>query len=191
MTDQDIDRWTAAWREGTPPVADLARLARRERRWLLTWIAFDWLVAAGLVAFAAWIWVNDTAPGMRFVAVAVVVLTLVALAFTVRNWRGSLAGDRSSATDFLALAMHRSRARQRYIRFGWLLLAANVVVITIAFTMDYADLGRERLPELIGLIGLVIAVSAGILSVWGRRERRRAARLAAMRDAMERTGDEQ
>ena len=25
MTDQDIERWTAEWRAGAPPVADLAR----------------------------------------------------------------------------------------------------------------------------------------------------------------------
>ena len=52
MTDRDIERWTAEWRAGAPPVADLARLARRESRQIGAWIALDWIFGAGLLAFA-------------------------------------------------------------------------------------------------------------------------------------------
>lgn len=190
MSDPDIDRWTGDWRAAAPPVADLARMARRERLWLLTWIAFDWAVGLGFIALAIWIWFDDATPGLRFVAVAVVILVVGALAFTVRNWRGSLAGDRSSAADFLALSTHRSCARQRYIRFGWLLLAANVVVITIAFSLDTAQGRMELLPGTIASTCLVIAAAAGILWAWSRRERRRGARLAAMRHALQENGED-
>lgn len=189
MTDPDIDRWRAEWQAGAPQVADLARMARRERLWLLTWIAFDWAVGAGFIALAIWLWIDDASPGLRFVAVAVVVLIVAALAFTVRNWRGSLAGDRSSAADFLALSIHRSRARQRYVRFGWLLLAANVVVITIAFALDIAQGQMELRPRTIAVAGLAIGATAGILWAWARRERRRADRLAAMQRALQSNGD--
>jgi hypothetical protein len=184
MTDPDMDRWTADWKAGAPPAVDVVRMARRERRWLLTWIAVDWAVGAAFVALAIWIWFNESSPGMRFVAVAVVVLVVTALAFTVHNWRGTLAGDGASTVEFLELSMRRCKARQRYVRFGWLLLAGNVVVITIAFSLDIAKGQRELLPGMIVLTCLVTAVAAGILWLWGLRERRREERLVAMRRAL-------
>ena len=104
MSDQELDRWTSAWRDGTPPAEGLARMAQRERRLLTAWIALDWVVGAGLLAFAAWIWFAIGTPVMRFAAAGIVLLTIAVLAFTVVNWRGSLAGDRASAADFLGLA---------------------------------------------------------------------------------------
>ena len=51
MTDQDIERWTAEWRAGAPPVADLARTgAARAQAPHRRWIALDWIVGAGLLA---------------------------------------------------------------------------------------------------------------------------------------------
>jgi hypothetical protein len=185
MIDPDIDRWTADWKAGAPPAIDVVRMARRERRWLWTWIALDWAVGAVFIALAIWIWFNDSSPGMRFVAVAIVVLVAAALAFTMRNWRGTLAGDRASTVEFLELSMHRCKARQRYVRFGWLLLVGNVIVITIAFSLDIAKGQRELLPGMILLTCLVTATAAGILWLWGRRERRREERLVAMRRALQ------
>ena len=109
MTDQDIERWTAEWRAGAPPVADLARMAKRERRLLTAWIAFDWLVGAGLLAFAAWLWLEMRTPAMGIAAIGIAVLTVIVLAFTIFNWRGVLQADRASATDFLALAREAQR----------------------------------------------------------------------------------
>ena len=185
MNDPDIERWTAAWREGTPPGADLARRARRERRWLLAWVACDWIVGIAFIALAASIWMDNSSPGLRFVAVAVVGLILAALGFTVHNWRGSLGGDSTSATDFLALSRRRSKARRRYVRVGWLLLAANLVVITIAVSIDHASKQPGQLSATIAFACLATAVAAGILWFWGLRERRRAKRLEAMQKAME------
>ncbi len=184
MTDRDLERWAAAWREGTPPAVDLARMAARERRWLATWIALDWAVGAALLAFAAWIWFAIGTPVMRFAAAGIVALTLAVLAFTVVNWRGSLAGERASVADFLTLAGRRSRARLRYIRFGWWVLAADLAVIAGAVLIEVRDEGTARLPGILAMAALATAVAAGILSWWGRRERRRAARLEDLRRAL-------
>jgi len=185
MSDQDIDRWTAAWRAGAAPTADLARMARRERRLLTAWVALDWSVGAGLFAFAAWLWIAVDTPVARFAAIGIAALTVVVLAFTIVNWRGSFAGDRASASDFLALALTRSRARLRYIRFGWWVLAADLAVIGGAVALEIRDEGAARLPGILALAALATAVAAGILLWWGRRERRRAERLAAMQRAMQ------
>ena len=91
MKDQELERWTSAWREGTPPAADLAHMAQRERRLLTAWIAFDWVVGVGLLAFAAWIWFAIGTAVMIFSAIGIVLLTIAVLAFTVINWRGSFA----------------------------------------------------------------------------------------------------
>ncbi|MGH8197670.1 MAG: hypothetical protein ACRETI_05835 [Steroidobacteraceae bacterium] len=185
MTDQDIDRWTAAWQSGAPPTADLARMAQRERRILTAWIALDWTVGAGLIAFAAWLWFAVGTPVTRFAAAGIAVLTVVVLAFTVVNWRGSFAGDRASAADFLGLALARSRARLRYIRFGWWVLAADLVVIAGAVGLEIRDEGAARLPGILAMVALATAVAAGILLWWGQRECRRAQKLGAMQRAMQ------
>lgn len=184
MTDQDLDRWTSAWRDGTPPAEGLARMAQRERRLLTAWIAFDWVVGAGLLAFAAWIWFAIGTPVMRFAAIGIVLLTVAVLAFTVVNWRGTLAGDRASAADFLGLAIRRSRARLRYIRFGWWVLTADLVVIAGAFALEIQDEGLARLPGMLAATTVATAAAAAVLLWWGRRERRRAGRLAAMQQAL-------
>ena len=58
MTERDFDRWTADWQGDTPGTADLARMARRERRTLRAWIALDCIMGAALIAFAAWLWLR-------------------------------------------------------------------------------------------------------------------------------------
>jgi hypothetical protein len=185
MSDEDIDRWASAWRDGTKPAAaDLARMARRERRQLGAWIALDWVVGAGLLAFAAWLWFDDGTPVMRFAAAGIAVLTVVALAFTTINWRGSLRGMGAAATDFLALARARSEARRRYVRFGWWVLAADLAVIAGAALIEFRDEGAGRLPSMLGMAVLATAAAATILYAWGRRERRRAERLVALERAM-------
>lgn len=184
MTDPDLDRWTAEWQQGAPPAADLVRMARRERRLLLAWIAVDWLFGAAGFAFAAWLWLAVGTPMARFAAAGIAVLIVVVLAFSVVNWRGMLAGDRASNAEFLALAMARCRARLRYIRFGWRVLAADLVVIAGAFALEVRDEGAARLPGMIALTVAVTAVAAGILWWWGGRERRRMERLAAMQKAL-------
>jgi len=184
MKDQDLDRWMTAWRDGTPPAEGLARMAQRERRLLTAWIAFDWAVGAGLIAFAAWIWFAIGTPVMRFTAVGIVVLTIAVLAFTIVNWRGSFAGDRASAADFLALALRRSRARLRYIHCGWWVLAADLVIIAGAAVLEVRDEGAARLPGMLAAATVATAVAAAVLLWWGRRERRRAERLAAMQRAL-------
>ncbi len=185
MTDQDIERWTAEWRAGTPPVADLARMAKRERRLLTAWIAFDWLVGVGLLVFAVWMWLAIGTAPVGFAAISIWVLTIVVLGFTVINWRGMLAADRGSAAEFLAHAVRRSQARLRYIRFGWKILVADIIVVAGAMALEYRDEGTDRLPAM--LFSLIAATGsvAMVLLWWGRRERRRAERLAAMQRAMQ------
>ena len=184
MSDQELERWMTAWQDGTPPAGGLARMAQRERRLLTAWIALDWVVGAGLLAFAAWIWFAIGTPVLRFAAVGIVLLTIAVLAFTIVNWRGSLRGDRASATDFLELALRRSRARLRYIRFGWWVLASDLVVIAGAFVLEVRDEGAARLPVMLASATVATAVAAAVLWWWGRRERRRAERLTAIRHAL-------
>lgn len=184
MTDPDLDRWTAEWQQGAPPAPDLARMARRERRLLLAWIAADWLFGMAGFAFAAWLWFVLATPMARFAAAGIAVLIVAVLAFSVVNWRGMLAGDRASSAEFLALASERCRARLRYIRFGWWVLAADVVVIAGSAALEVRDEGAARLPGIIALTAAVTAAAAGILWWWGGRERRRMERLAAMQKAL-------
>ena len=184
MTDPDLDRWTAEWQQGTQPAPDLVRMARRERRLLLAWIAVDWIFGAAGFAFAAWLWFAVGTPATRFAAAGIVVLIVAALAFTIANWRGVLAVDRDNNLDFLVLAMARSRARLRYIRFGWKLLVADLVVIAGAMLLEARYEGPVRLLGALLMAATATAGAAGILWWWGGRERRRMERLAAMQKAL-------
>ena len=104
MTDRDIERWTAEWRAGAPPVADLARLARRESQVRSAHGSRSTGSSApDFWLSPTWLWFDDGSTVMRFAAAGIAVLTVVALAFSVINWRGSFASNRASATDFLAL----------------------------------------------------------------------------------------
>jgi len=184
MSDQELERWTAAWRAGSAAAPDLAVKARRERAWLFAWIASDWIVGIALLGVAAWLWISDGTTVMRFAAAGIVVLTVAALAFTTWNWRGSLAEEQASAAEFLALAERRSRARLRYVRFGWWVLAADLIIIAGAHWLMYVEEGAERLPAMFGMTIVAFAAAAAVLTWWGRREQRRAQRLAAMRQAL-------
>jgi hypothetical protein len=185
MSDPDMDRWASAWRDDPQAAtADLARLARRERRTLYAWIALDWAVGAGLLVFAVWMWLAIGTAPVGFAAIGIWVLTIVVLGFTVINWRGMLAADRSSAAEFLAYAVRRSQARLRYIRFGWKILVADIIVVGGAMALEYRDDGPDRLPVMLASLAAATGSVALLLLWWGRRERRRAERLAAMQRAM-------
>jgi len=185
MSDPDMDRWASAWRDDPQAAtADLARLARRERRTLYAWIAFDWLVGVGLLAFAIWMWLAIGTAPVGFAAIGIWVLTIVVLGFTVINWRGMLAADRQSASEFLAYAIRRSQARLRYIRFGWKILIADIIVVAGAMALEYRDEGADRLPAMFFSLIAATGSVAVVLLWWDRRERRRAERLDAMQRAM-------
>lgn len=184
MTDPDLDRWTAEWQQGTQPAPDLVRMARRERRWLLAWIAVDWIFGVAGIAFAAWLWFAIGTPTMRFAGAGIAILVVAVLAFSVANWRGVLAADRDNNFDFLALAMARCRARQRYIRFGWKVLVADLIVIAGAMLLEVRYEGPVRILNVLLLAAAATAFAAGMLWWWGRRERRRMERLAAMQQAL-------
>ena len=142
------------------------------------------------VACAAWLWFEVGTPTTRFAAGGIVVLTVVALAFSMNNWRGSLAADRASAADFLALAERRSRARLRYVRFGWWVLVADLVVIAGAMSLEVRDEGPDRMLPMLAMTA--IATGAAVASSCrggSRRERRRAQRLSALKRAMHRDPD--
>ncbi len=186
MSDPDMERWASAWRDDPESTtADLARMARRERRVLFAWIATDWIVGACLLACAAWLWLEVGTPATRFAAGGIVALTVVALAFSVNNWRGSLAADRASAADFLALAQRRSRARLRYVRFGWWILVADLIVIAGAVSLEVRDEGPDRMLPMLAMTAIVTGAAAAALAWWQRRERRRAKRLSALKNALQ------
>jgi hypothetical protein len=187
MSDPDIERWANAWREDSQTAAaDLGRMARRERRVLYAWIAMDWIVAAGLFACAAWLWFEAATPTTRFAAGGIVALTVIALAFSVNNWRGSLAADHASASDFLELAQRRSRARLRYVRFGWWVLVADLIVLAGAISLEVRDEGPERMLPMLAMTAVATGAAAAVLWWWERRERRRAGALSALKHAMQR-----
>jgi hypothetical protein len=187
MSDPDMERWASAWRDDPQSAtADLARMARRERRILYAWIGFDGLVGAAVLAFGAWMWLAIGTAPVRFAAVGIWVLTIVVLGFTVSNWRGMLAADRESAAEFLTIAIRRSQARLRYIRFGWQILVADIIVVAGAMALEYRDEGAARLPTMLFSLAVATGSVAIVLLWWGRRERRRAGRLTAMQRAMAR-----
>ena len=111
------------------------------------------------------------------------------LGFSVINWRGVLAADHESASGFLALAIRRSQARLRYIRFGWWILIADIIVVAGAMALEHRTGGAERLPGMLASLGAATASVALVLWWWSRRERRRAERLAAMQRALSPEGE--
>ena len=187
MTDQDIERWTAEWRAGSPPVADLARLARRESQVRSAHGSRSTgSVGAGLLAFAAWIWFDRYGSTvMRFAAVGIAVLTVVALAFSVINWRGSFAGDRGPppiSSRWPSRAAARGCATSASVAGCWSPMSSS---LRAPAAVEFRDEGFGRLPGMLVSATLATLAVAVVLFAWRRRERRRAERLAAMQRAMQ------
>jgi hypothetical protein len=75
-------------------------------------------------------------------------------------------------------------ARLRYIRFGSQILVADIIVVAGAMALEYRDEGAARLPTMLFSLAVATGSVAIVLLWWGRRERRRAERLAAVQRAM-------
>lgn len=181
----DIDSWSADWQStGTEQETSLDSIRRGFRRY--TWSAIgSWLVGLTMVVgTTAMGWREREAP-LIAAAIAVWILVAAAVAFDLRYRRGTwrLAGE--STRDYLELGRRQLIARLRGIRFGWGLLAAEVVFFSfwIPWVVGPASVGRSRaLLESFGfLLALVVVFAIGLAAARrrARSELRRLDRIGA------------
>ena len=121
MSDPDLERWASAWRDDPQSAtADLARMARRERRVLYAWIAVRLARRRRAARLRRMDVACDRHGPMRFAAIGIWVLTRR----RARLYRHQLARHARGRPRIRhripgAWPIRRSQARLRYVRFGW------------------------------------------------------------------------
>lgn len=167
MTGSDLELrdWMNAWQaaEDAPePAAREALLRQVKRRTLglALLAASEAALTAGTLALLAWLVRRSPYAVDWALAAGLAFLALGALAFTVWNRRGVWRAPAETTAALLAFSLARARRRQRGLRAGWWLLAAELALFVPWIWL--------RLVEATGAppAGADLAWSYGFLAFW-------------------------
>lgn len=130
----DLQDWIRDWQQTTPgprPAPEtLARLVRRRSMQLRVWIIGEWVVGlVGLIA-VSYLALTMRDPIERTAMAMLAAICVGALAFGWVNWRGAFDGVGASTTAYLDLSMRRLDRIRRALVAGWILLTAELAVMT-------------------------------------------------------------
>lgn len=190
----DFREWIADWQAETtasprPTPAEEIRLhVRKRERWLRLWLMGDVVFGLGALAFLVHRVLTQPDPieklAMSLLALAVVGLGL----FEAWTWRGSFASAAETPSDYLSVALDRSRRLRRSLRAGWPLLAAQVLIFTPwVWYQLYGDGTASSLAETRfawGFLAFMVGLGALALSLAQRWVSRDARRLKALRQEL-------
>jgi hypothetical protein len=190
MVDQELKDWQAAWQapaENTwhAPPFDIRSHAARTGRRLTVRYAAGCLWALALLAFSAVYALQHPTLQWLLWAAAVWIATLAAVGFMIWNGRGLwTAADRSTAA-YVELSRKRCLAELRMIRFGYMLLWAELAVVIPWLLWNFFSKrglpGFDPVAHLTGFAALLV-LTVGYL-VWFTIYRRRKLReLAVLAD---------
>lgn len=131
---ETVNGWTELverWREDArpAPVASLRRRIATERRRMLWWVVADVVVSGAYVLLVVWALARYPGPWSRLLAADVGVMLAAAWVFAFWNRRGVWQPLGETTETYLALARLRCRRRLHAIRFGWIMLAAQVTLV--------------------------------------------------------------
>jgi hypothetical protein len=158
-----MNEWTELverWRDGERPVSLEAlreRIAAERRRMLLR-VAADVMVSLTFGIVAAWMLWRHPGLWSRMFAADGGVLLLTAWGFAFWNNRGAWRPLGDTTESYLAFSRLRSRRRLLAIRFGWVILVAQLV-----FVASWAAFGPRGGPA----AGRALAIALPALTVAG------------------------
>lgn len=173
MNDPELESWGQAWRQQPAMLADLRARTAREQRRLVLWIAADALAVLALAALSASLLLQAGDPTQQMAGIMMGIITVACGAFLAINWRGSFTQGAESARDHLALQRRRALAKLSYVRFSWVLMAAQSLLVAAILWMRLHE-APPRPPRLVALALLAVAfVAACGVTLWLQRSARR------------------
>jgi mannose/fructose/N-acetylgalactosamine-specific phosphotransferase system component IIC len=172
---QDWSKLLSIWADHGPsaevPSALVRSVQRATLRQALT-VAGEWLLGAGLFAFALAIMIRNRGIDTFVWGFAVCWFTAMALDFSYRVRRGTWQAAGRSTLDYLALARERVQGRRRMIRFQWKLLGLEVLfllgwhITAVILQANTASGAAAIRPFNVAYAVAVIAVMTAALAAW-------------------------
>jgi hypothetical protein len=181
-SDRELQQWADAWQQQsepqTGPEAIRAYVGRRSR--LLTmWVSSEIVICAAALGFLLLRTMTKMDPVEQLAMGLLALIAAGSLLFSVWNWRNALRASADTTSAFLALSIDRVRRLRRAIRFGWGILAAELLVLGpwIWYRLyggqqpPTADAERFAWGLLVGITGLALLFMIGVQR-WLFRETR-------------------
>lgn len=192
LPDRELETWIADWQEepelGAEVREAIHRRVRRRGVGLALLTAFELAFAAAMLVFLLRFALTHPHPSDVATMSGLSLLVVGALAFGVWNRRGVWRPSAQTTAAFLDLAIVRCRRRLRSVRFGYGLLATEVVLFVpwLGFHLATDPPGASWLTGPLGAYGFLAAVAGVALAallVLGRGARRELAALNELRRA--------
>lgn len=133
-SDPELQEWRDIWRASADAPAGAAatiyRHVRRRSRLLWLWLAGE--VAVTAVVTPSLVWLAIRSEGVEQLALLLlIVLVIGMLGFSFWNWRGTVRQSGRTTSAFLQLSTRRVQKLRRAIGAGWLLLVAEVGILSV------------------------------------------------------------
>lgn len=167
-SNSDVEIWRLSWKTEEIPVSaafDVRREGRRQERRLRAKHIFELGFAVVLIAFAGiFLRVNFSTETLIW-AIVIWTTTMAATAFSVWNWRVLWEAAGQSTTEYVAAYRTRCMAGLRAVRFGFGLLAVQLLITVPWLTWDFSrhTLSGTRYAVGMGLLALTTAALIAML----------------------------
>ena len=171
--DQELADWTAAWRRTDPPAAidpvAISRAVRRRTVWIGVAAAVEISILLGMLALLIAFSRSTRDPWDWGLVVAFSALIVVGLHRTVTVLRRTWRAPDHSTRAFLDLMVLRTETQLQQIRFGWGILAVELVVFVPWIWHRTHSSGLAISATSYGALATVASAAAVILVVMKRR----------------------
>lgn len=126
----DLEVLGSIWRtEASTIPVDLPRRVRRQSMWMRVYAAMELLLSVAFLGASLWWAAAHPTPEFVVLAIGVWIITLSALIYSFANRAGTWDATGRDTRSYLTLSLRRCRAGLAAIRFGFYLLAVEVVLL--------------------------------------------------------------
>lgn len=127
---KELEILASAWQAESPSLpVDLERMVRRQGLWIVLNAACGVLVSIAFLGGSLWWAIAHPEPEFVALAVGIWMITLATVIYSFANQAGTWSPAAEDTRAFLALSLKRCRAGLRGIRFGFYLLAIEVILL--------------------------------------------------------------
>ena len=128
----ELEQWATAWQQQsepqTGPAAIRAHVGRRSVL-LALWVTSEIALCVAVLGFLLLRTMMTLDPIEQVAMMVLALITAGSLMFSIWNWRHSLRASSDTTSAYVTLSIDRIRRLRRAIRFGWGLLAAELLVL--------------------------------------------------------------
>lgn len=177
----ELNALQAAWQQESPAVPpDLRKLVDRQTWLIRLHTAVELLISAVFLGGSLWLAIVMQGPEFVVLAIAVWIVTLTAMIYSLWNRAGTWQPAAHDTHEFLQLSLRRCRAGLRAVAFGLYLLLAQVLLLALWHTWYWS--GHSPVPGIQDwLLALCVPVVVlAVLLVLRTRGRRELNRLESM-----------